>query len=127
GGLMSNARWTRGLWGVTSLAAMAALPAACGASHAESNGQTASVGATSPTAPPSVQTAVQGPTAPDGSVVWAYPYDGTVWPRGLLPPILQWNGGAATDDYYVHIVSPTFELQQFSLSSGAPASQIALD
>jgi hypothetical protein len=80
-----------------------------------------------PNVPPSVQTALQGASAPDASVVWAYPYDGTVWPRGLIAPLLQWNGGAATDDYYVHIVSPTFELQQFSTSTGAPASQLAID
>ena len=63
---------------------------------------------------------LQSATAPDASVVWAYPYDGTVWPRGLLSPNLQWNGGAATDDYYVHIVSSTFELQDFAVSTGAP-------
>ncbi|HEY8086957.1 MAG TPA: hypothetical protein VIF09_03910, partial [Polyangiaceae bacterium] len=74
-----------------------------------------------------VQTALGGATAPDASVVWAYPYDGTVWPRGLLAPILQWNGGAATDDYYVHVKSPTFELDDFTTSTGSPASQIALD
>ena len=34
-------------------------------------------------------------TTPDAVVVWAYPYDGTVWPRGLAPADLQWNGGAA--------------------------------
>jgi hypothetical protein len=78
--------------------------------------------------PPSVQTSLQGATTPDPAVVWAYPYDGTVWPRRLLPPILQWNGGAATDDYYVHIVSPTFELQEFTTSTSAPATpRIALD
>ncbi len=74
--------------------------------------------------PPAAQTGLQGASTPDANVVWAYPYDGTVWPRGLIAPILQWNGGAATDDYYVHIVSPTFELQQFSNATGAPASQI---
>ena len=62
-------------------------------------------------APAPVQTALQGATTPDATVVWAYPYDGTVWPRGLLPPILQWNGGAAADLYYVHFQSGTFELQ----------------
>jgi hypothetical protein len=77
--------------------------------------------------PAGVQTGLQGASTPDGSVVWAYPYDGTVWARGLLPPTLQWNGGAATDDYYVHIVSPTFELQQFTTATGAPASQLLLD
>jgi hypothetical protein len=76
---------------------------------------------------PSVQSGLQGATAHDASVVWAYPYDGTVWARGLLPPTLQWNGGAATDDYYVHIVSPTFELQQFTTATGAPSSQLLLD
>ena len=77
--------------------------------------------------PGSVQTGLQGATAPDASVVWAYPYDGTVWARGLLPPTLQWNGGAATDDYYVHVVSSTFELQQFTTATGAPSSQLLLD
>jgi hypothetical protein len=76
---------------------------------------------------PGVQTGLEGASAPDASVVWAYPYDGTVWARGLLPPTLQWNGGAATDDYYVHIVSPTFELQQFTTATGAPSSQLLLD
>jgi len=77
--------------------------------------------------PGAVQTSLQGATAPDASVVWAYPYDGTVWPRGLLAPILQWNGGAATDDYYVHLVSSTFELDDFTTATGAPSSQVALD
>jgi hypothetical protein len=77
--------------------------------------------------PPAAQTGLQGASTPDASVAWAYPYDGTVWPRGLIAPILQWNGGAATDDYYLHIVSPTFELQQFSTATGAPASQLAID
>ena len=77
--------------------------------------------------PPSVQGPLQSATGKDASVAWAYPYDGTVWPRGLLAPNLQWNGGAATDDYYVHIVSPTFELQQFSVATGAPASQLLID
>ena len=77
--------------------------------------------------PGRVQTGLQGATTPDANVVWAYPYDGTVWARGLLPPTLQWNGGAATDDYYVHVVSPTFELQEFTTATGAPSSQLLLD
>ena len=76
--------------------------------------------------PPGVQMGLQGATTPDPAVVWAYPYDGTVWARGLLPPTLQWNGGAATDDYYVHIVSPTYELQEFTTASSAPSSKVLL-
>jgi len=77
--------------------------------------------------PPAVQTSLAGATTIDANVVWAYPYDGTVWPRGLLPPILQWNGGAATDDYYVQIKSTTFELDLFTTATSAPTSQLALD
>jgi hypothetical protein len=77
--------------------------------------------------PSGVQTGLEGATSPDANVVWAYPYDGTAWARGLLPPTLQWNGGAATDVYYVHLVSPTFELQEFTTATGAPASQVLLD
>jgi hypothetical protein len=76
---------------------------------------------------PAVATSLQAATTPDAAVVWAYPYDGTVWPRRLLPPILQWNGGAATDVYYVHILGPTFELQEFTTATGAPASSFPLD
>ena len=78
-------------------------------------------------APANVVTALQGATSPDASVTWAYPYDGTVWPRGLLPPLLQWNGGAATDVYLVHLASPTFDLSQIGTSMGAPSSQLAID
>jgi hypothetical protein len=74
-----------------------------------------------------IQAQLGGASTPDATVVWAYPYDGTVWPRGLLPPILQWNGGAATDDYYVHIKSPTFELEDFATATNAPASRLTLD
>ncbi|HEY3816138.1 MAG TPA: hypothetical protein VGL81_03150 [Polyangiaceae bacterium] len=74
-----------------------------------------------------IQAALGSATAPDASVIWAYPYDGTVWPRGLLAPILQWNGGAASDTYYVHIKSATFELDDYTAATGAPASQVALD
>ncbi|HTQ48404.1 MAG TPA: hypothetical protein VMI75_36860 [Polyangiaceae bacterium] len=77
--------------------------------------------------PPAVQTGLEGATTQDTTTTWAYPYDGTVWPRGLLAPILQWNGGAATDDYYLHIVSSTFELQAFTTATNAPSSRIALD
>ncbi|HEX8795545.1 MAG TPA: hypothetical protein VF765_31565 [Polyangiaceae bacterium] len=76
--------------------------------------------------PPGVQTSLQGATTPDMTTNWAYPYDGTVWPRGLNAPILQWMGGAASDDYYVHLTSASYELQAFVTSTGAPSSQIAL-
>jgi WD40-like Beta Propeller Repeat len=69
--------------------------------------------------------ALQGATTPDGTVVWNYPYDGTVWPRDLPPPILMWNGGAATDLYYVRMESSTFELEEFT--TAPPPAQVTPD
>ncbi|MGZ3430031.1 MAG: hypothetical protein ACXVCV_25445, partial [Polyangia bacterium] len=45
------------------------------------------------------QTGVLGGTATaDATVKLLYPYDGTVWPRGLLAPLLQWNPAARNFD-----------------------------
>jgi hypothetical protein len=73
----------------------------------------------------SVETSLEGATKADASVVWSYPYDGTVWPRDLEPPTLMWNGGAATDIYYVRIESATFELEEFS--TAPPPAQLIPD
>jgi len=37
------------------------------------------------------------PTA-DAKVKWLYPYDKTVWPRGLLAPLLQWDAATYSFD-----------------------------
>src|SRR5262249_7998852 len=60
---------------------------------------------------PAVVTALKGASVKDAAVQWAYPYDGTVFPRGLAGPLLMWNNGAAADIYYVHVTSATFELE----------------
>jgi hypothetical protein len=46
---------------------------------------------------------------PADSVRVLYPYDGTVFPRGMLPPTLMWEGQAGANAVYVHIVGPRFE------------------
>lgn len=60
------------------------------------------------------QTGLKGATVKDAVATWAYPYDGTVFPRGLLAPPLMWMGGAAADSYYVHLTSQYFELESFT-------------
>jgi hypothetical protein len=35
--------------------------------------------------------ALNGAPVADAALKWLYPYDGTVWPRGILSPILQWS------------------------------------
>jgi WD40-like Beta Propeller Repeat len=63
---------------------------------------------------PGDQGTLKGATNPDPTVVWAYPYNGTVFPRGLASPLMQWNNGGADDLYYVHITSASFELESFT-------------
>jgi hypothetical protein len=60
-----------------------------------------------------VQTSLQGATTPDATVTWAYPYDGTVFPRGVGEAPLMWMNGGATDQYYVNLTSPTFQLETY--------------
>lgn len=70
--------------------------------------------------------ALAAATRADPSVTaFAYPYDGTVFPSGLLPPEMMWNGGAAGDEYLVHVVAPSFDLSFFT--SADPPSRAALD
>ena len=64
-------------------------------------------------------------SAPDGVLKVLYPYDKTVFPRGLTGPTLQWNGGGAADIYYVHAVCPTFELETWT--TVPPPSRYAFD
>ncbi len=74
--------------------------------------------------PAGTQGALQGATNPDAQITWAYPYDGTVLPRGLNEAPLMWIGGAAADLYYVHLLSKTFELETYTT---APASRYDFD
>ena len=73
----------------------------------------------------SPQSQLKGATVPDASVVWAYPYNGTVFPRGLAGPTLMWMNGGPTDDYYVHVTSPTFEYESFA--TVPPPARFAFD
>jgi len=60
------------------------------------------------------------PTA-DPSVVLLYPYDGTVWPQGLLAPLLQWNPGAHNfDSVSVHIHEKAFDYQGSFAANATP-------
>jgi hypothetical protein len=58
----------------------------------------------------------------DAEIVWAYPYDRTVWPRGLLGPELMWNNGGAGDYYYFHFVGPFVDVGIFTQIAQLPSS-----
>jgi hypothetical protein len=55
-----------------------------------------------------VQVLMAGSGGP-GSLRILNPYDGTVFPRGILPPTLMWDGDSGTQAIYVHITSRLFE------------------
>jgi hypothetical protein len=54
----------------------------------------------------------------------AYPYDGTVFPTGLVAPVTMWNYGLAGDEYEVHYVGPDIDLAV--LTTADPPSQFTL-
>jgi hypothetical protein len=60
------------------------------------------------------QASLLAATTADGAIVWTYPYDGMAYPRGINAPNMMWNGAASGDAYAIHIVSPTYELTEFT-------------
>jgi hypothetical protein len=75
--------------------------------------------------PPAGQTSLNGATTQDPGVTkFAYPYDATVFPEGLLPPEQQWNGGAAGDQYSLHYTGTNFDLTVYFKAD--PPSRVTL-
>jgi hypothetical protein len=109
---------------VVTLAAALAAQAGCGAMR-DTAGYANPVDAAAPVdvgpstdVSPGVQGALQGATTPDPTVVLAYPYDGTVFPRGPGPAPLMWMGAAPADQYWVHLWSAGFDFQAFFTAPG---------
>jgi hypothetical protein len=78
------------------------------------------VGGNGPGAPPTpAQIAtLSGPATADPAVGILYPYDATVWPQGLLAPLLQWNpAGHAFDSVYVHLQETHFDYKGYFASN----------
>jgi hypothetical protein len=48
---------------------------------------------------------------------WLYPYDQTVWPRGLLPPLLQWQTTHTVAGVFIHMTEQNYEFQGFYAGS----------
>ncbi len=58
---------------------------------------------------PAVLGAFANAATDDGAMTLLYPYDKTVFPRGLPSPLVQWNGGGAGNLYRIEAKSETFE------------------
>jgi hypothetical protein len=59
------------------------------------------------------QTVLTGPTTSDPGLSWLYPYDQTVWPQGLLPPLLQWSAPRNYDAVLLELSETGFRYQGF--------------
>ncbi|MFO0685915.1 MAG: hypothetical protein U0234_27900 [Sandaracinus sp.] len=66
---------------------------------------------------PDVQTMLRGGGAADGSFRWLYPYDATVFPRGLAAPVLQLAGGADATRVTIDIEESGFHYEGFFAAS----------
>jgi hypothetical protein len=61
--------------------------------------------------PQNVKDAFDDATVADPTVTTIlYPYDRTVFPRGLAGPVIQWNGGGPSDIYRIRATSDTFSM-----------------
>ena len=69
------------------------------------------------------QTKLQAGGTGDPSFAWLYPYDATVFPRGLLPPKLQFAGQAPTATY-VHVTSKNLDYKGYF--AGSTPGRVAL-
>lgn len=61
---------------------------------------------------------------PPGQVQWLYPYDGTVFPRGLLPPTLMWSGAETADAAYIRLRARRFAYEGVLKTSVDPATRM---
>lgn len=52
------------------------------------------------------------PSGP-GELEWLYPYDKTVWPRGVLAPLLQWRTTHVAQAVYVHLTESGYDFRGF--------------
>jgi hypothetical protein len=68
------------------------------------------------------QATLMGTPTADTGLAWLYPYDHTVWPQGLLAPLLQWNPGKVGDydAVYIHIQESGFDYKGFFAKPATP-------
>ncbi len=71
----------------------------------------------------SSQTTLQGTGKADSAFAWLYPYNKTVFPRGIISPTMQFAGGAS-DAEYVHITSKTLDYKGYF--AGGATGQVSL-
>jgi WD40-like Beta Propeller Repeat len=97
--------------------------ASCSAAGGKCTGTVCSITENPGKVATATQTQLQGNGKADSAFVWLYPYDKTVFPKGLLSPTLQFGGGAS-DAESVHITSKTLDYTGYF--AGGAANQVSL-
>jgi hypothetical protein len=69
---------------------------------------------------PVTQGVLTGTPTADPGLSFLYPYDQTVWPRGVLAPLLQWTTAQSYDGVYIHISETGFDYQGFFAKTATP-------
>ena len=72
---------------------------------------------------PAQEQQLQAGGTADPAFTWLYPYDGTVFPRGLIPPTLQF-GGTAPDALLVHITYSSMDYTGYFAGSSPGRVQL---
>ncbi|HEX5657400.1 MAG TPA: hypothetical protein VFX59_09395 [Polyangiales bacterium] len=75
---------------------------------------------------PGLRAALDAPPSDDTGFTWLYPYDGTVWPRGLPAPLLQWKRGEHAP-IAVKIAVSVDDSYRTTLYLGAPKNVTTID
>ena len=87
-------------------------PTSCTAAGGQCQGGTCTITENPGHIDPGTQGTLVGGGTFDSGFKWLYPYDKTVFPRGLLPPTLQ-LAGAPPDAAYVHVTFPGMDYKGF--------------
>jgi hypothetical protein len=80
----------------------------------------------------STQTTLNNTPVPDTGLAWLYPYNNTLWPQGLLPPLLQWQpGGNGTISPYtavkITMTEPGFSYTGYFAANASPFVNIPVE
>jgi hypothetical protein len=97
--------------------------ASCAAAGGKCSGNTCTITENPGKVATAAQMQLQNKGTADSSFAWLYPYDKTVFPKGLLSPTMQFGGGAS-DAEYVHITSKTLDYKGYF--AGGASGKVAL-
>jgi len=97
----------------------------CGAAGGTCSGSSCSLTENPGGISAALQTSLQRTGTSDTAFAWLYPYDRTIFPRGLVSPTMQFGGGAS-DAEYVHITSTSIDYKGYFKGGASGAVQLAL-